>query len=132
MTYRAPSFINAKETKQSAVSEKLQANLKGDFVVIHAYNFKYDINGNKINHYIAVLVRNVEQSLNSVIVQGLTHGKGVNSLCLIECTKQRKQGDKYGMSNALYNLEGLGYDLEDVTTVKSVGTDGFVAAFKIK
>lgn len=131
MTYKAPNYIKAKEVNQKALSEKLQGCLKGDFIVIHAYNFKYDVNGNKTNHYAASLIRNTNQTLNSVVVQGLTHGKSANSLLLIECTKRRKQGGKYGMEDALFHLEGLGYDLEDKSQIKSIGSDGFVTVFEI-
>lgn len=49
MKYRAPKFIK-KENFRNALEKSMNEQFKGKIIVVHAYNFKYDVNGNKINH----------------------------------------------------------------------------------
>lgn len=125
MAYRAPKFIN-KDNFRNALGKSLDGNFTGQIIVVHAYNFKYDINGNKINHYTATMV---DSSLSSekAVLNALA-GRGKN---LIKCNKRRYQGGAYGYDDAVYHLENMGYSVEKAGVSQIIGSDGYVTIFKI-
>ncbi|AFU63417.1 hypothetical protein CPT_Mushroom117 [Salmonella phage Mushroom] len=126
MAYRAPKFIN-KGNFRNALEKSLDENFTGHIIVVHAYNFKYDINGNKINHYTATMLDGALSS-EKAILHALA-GRGKN---LIRCDKRRYQGGAYGCDDAIYHLENMGYSVEKVGAPQIIGSDGYVTTFKIR
>ena len=125
MAYRAPKFIN-KDNFRNVLEKSLDEKFNGKLIVVHAFNFKYDINGNKINHYTATML---DGSLSSekAILHALA-GRGKN---LIKCNKRRYQGGAYGYDDAVYHLENMGYSVEKAGVSQIIGSDGYVTIFKI-
>ena len=125
MAYRAPLFIN-KDNFRNALEKSLGENFTGQIIVVHAFNFKYDINGNRINHYTATMLDGTLSS-EKVIFHALA-GRGKN---LIRCDKRRYQGGTYGYDDAVYHLENMGYSVEKAGVSQIIGSDGYVTIFKI-
>lgn len=125
MAYRAPKFIN-KDNFRNALEKSLDEKFNGKLIVVHAFNFKYDINGNKINHYTATMVDGTLSS-EKVVLNALA-GCGKN---LIKCNKRRYQGGAYGYDDAVYHLENMGYQVEKSEASQIIGSDGYVTIFKI-
>lgn len=125
MAYRAPKFIN-KDNFRNVLEKSLDEKFNGKLIVIHAYNFKYDINGNKINHYTATMLDGTLSS-EKAILHALA-GRGKN---LIKCNKRRYQGGAYGYDDAVYHLENMGYSVEKAGVSQIIGRDGYVTIFKI-
>ena len=124
MAYRAPKFIN-KDNFRNALEKSLDENFTGQTIVVHAYNFKHDINGNKINHYTATMVDGTLSSEKAII--NALAGRGKN---LIKCNKRRYQGGAYGYDDAVYHLENMGYQVEKAGVSQIIGSDGYVTIFK--
>ncbi|UPW39777.1 hypothetical protein ESCO56_00068 [Escherichia phage vB_EcoM_ESCO56] len=125
MTYRAPKFIN-KENFRNVLEKALDEKFNDKIIVVHAYNFKYDINGNKINHYTATMLDGTLSSEKAVL--NALAGRGKN---LIKCNKRRYQGGAYGYGDAVYHLENMGYSVEKAGVSQIIGSDGYVTIFKI-
>ncbi|QAX98230.1 hypothetical protein EcSzw1_13 [Escherichia phage EcSzw_1] len=125
MKYRAPKFIN-KENFRDVLEKTLDEKFKGKIIVVHAYNFKYDVNGNKINHYRATMLDG-SLSGDKAIINALA-GRGKT---LIKCEKRRYQGDAYGYEDAIYHLDKMGYNVEKAGVSQMIGSDGYVTIFKI-
>jgi len=80
-------------------------NSKGDFfVVVDAFDFGRDVNGNVINKYRATLHRG-----DLVTVQN--NYTGAFSLEILTSPRRREQTGNDGQEMALYWLEKIGYDL---------------------
>ena len=126
MAYRAPKFIN-KENFRNVLENALDEKFNGKIIVVHAFNFKYDINGNKINHYTATMLDGTLSSEKSIL--HALAGRGKN---LIRCDKRRYQGGAYGYGDAIYHLENMGYQVEKAGASQIIGSDGYVTIFKIK
>lgn len=126
MAYRAPKFIN-KNNFRNVLENALDEKFNGKIIVVHAFNFKYDINGNKINHYTATMLDGTLSS-EKAILHALA-GRGKN---LIKCDKRRYQGGAYGYDDAVYHLENMGYSVEKAGASQIIGSDGYVTIFKIK
>ena len=125
MAYRAPKFIN-KDNFRNVLEKSLDEKFNGKLIVVHAFNFKYDINGNKINHYTATMLDGALSS-EKAILHALA-GRGKN---LIKCNKRRYQGGAYGYDDAVYHLENMGYSVEKAGVSQIIGSDGYVTIFKI-
>ena len=125
MAYRAPKFIN-KENFRNVLEDAIDEKFNGKVIVVHAFNFKYDVNGNKINHYTATMLDGTLSS-EKVILHALA-GRGKN---LIRCDKRRYQGGAYGYDDAIYHLENMGYLVEKAGAPQIIGSDGYVTIFKI-
>ncbi|BDU11626.1 hypothetical protein [Escherichia phage phiWec177] len=125
MAYRAPKFIN-KENFRNVLEKALDEKFNGKIIVVHSFNFKYDINGNKINHYTATMLDGTLSS-EKTILHALA-GRGKN---LIRCDKRRYQGGAYGYDDAVYHLENMGYSVEKAGVSQIIGSDGYVTIFKI-
>ena len=125
MKYRAPKFIN-KENFRDALEKTLDEKFQGKIIVVHAYNFKYDVNGNKINHYTATMLDDT-LSVEKAIINALA-GRGKT---LIRCDKRRYQGAAYGYEDAIYHLDKMGYNIEKAGVSQMIGSDGYVTIFKI-
>lgn len=125
MAYRAPKFIN-KENFRNVLEKALDEKFNGKIIVVHAYNFKYDINGNKINHYTATMLDGTLSSEKAVLNALAGRGK-----TLIKCEKRRYQGGACGYDDAVYHLENMGYSVEKVGAPQIIGSDGYVTIFKI-
>ncbi|ARK07344.1 hypothetical protein FDH39_gp023 [Salmonella phage Si3] len=126
MAYRAPKFIN-KENFRNVLEKALDEKFNGKIIVVHSFNFKYDINGNKINHYTATMLDGTLSS-EKTILHALA-GRGKN---LIRCDKRRYQGGAYGYDDAIYHLENMGYQVEKAGVSQIIGSDGYVTTFKIR
>ena len=126
MAYRAPKFIN-KDNFRNALEKSLGENFTGQIIVVHAFNFKYDINGNKINYYTATLLDGKLSSEKAVL--NALAGRGKN---LIKCDKRRYQGGAYGYDDSVYHLENMGYPVEKAGVSQIIGRDGYVTIFKVK
>ena len=125
MAHRAPKFIN-KDNFRNALEKSLDENFKGNIIVVHAFNFKYDVNGNRINHYTATMLDGTLSSEKAVL--NALAGRGKN---LIKCDKRRYQGGAYGYDDAVYHLENMGYQVEKAGASQIIGSDGYVTIFKI-
>ncbi|AKU44078.1 hypothetical protein CPT_Michonne129 [Citrobacter phage Michonne] len=125
MKYRAPKFIN-KDNFRKTLEEAMQESFKGKIIVVHAYNFKYDVNGNRINHYKATMLDGTLSGDKAIINAIAGRGKTV-----IRCEKRRYQGGKYGYEDAIYHLDKMGYDVEKAGVSQTIGSDGYVTIFKI-
>ena len=125
MKYRAPKFIN-KDNFRNVLEKALDEKFNGKIIVVHAFNFKYDINGNKINHYTATMLEGTLSSEKAVL--NALAGRGKN---LIKCDKRRYQGGAYGYDDAVYHLENMGYPVEKTGVSQIIGRDGYVTIFKI-
>lgn len=125
MAYRAPKFIS-KDNYRNALEKSLNENFTGQTIVVHSFNFKYDINGNRINHYTATMLDGTLSS-EKTILHALA-GRGKN---LIKCDKRRYQGGAYGYDDAVYHLENMGYLVEKAGVSQIIGRDGYVTIFKI-
>ena len=125
MAYRAPKFIN-KDNFRNVLEKSLDEKFNGKLIVVHAFNFKYDINGNKINHYTATMIDGTLSSEKTIL--NALAGRGKN---LIKCNKRRYQGGAYGYDDAIYHLENMGYSVEKVGVPQIIGSDGYVTIFKI-
>lgn len=125
MKYRAPKFIN-KENFRETLEKALDEKFKGKIIVVHAYNFKYDVNGNKINHYRATMLDG-SLSGDKAVINALA-GRGKT---LIKCEKRRYQGGAYGYEDAIYHLDKMGYNVEKAGVSQMIGSDGYVTIFKI-
>ena len=123
--YYMPKFIN-KENFRDALEKSMGENLKGKIIVVHAYNFKYDVNGNKINHYKATMLDGT-LSGEKAIIHALA-GRGKTIIC---CDKRRYQGCKYGYEDAIYHLDNMGYNVVKAGVSQVVGSDGYVTIFEI-
>ncbi|EMX6187247.1 hypothetical protein AAHF97_001400, partial [Escherichia coli] len=97
-----------------------------NIIIVHSFNFKYDINGNKINHYTATMIDGTLSSEKAVL--NALAGRGKN---LISCNKRRYQGGAYGYDDAVYHLENMGYSVEKAGASQIIGSDGYVTIFKI-
>lgn len=126
MAYRAPKFIN-KENFRNVLENAIDEKFNGKVIVVHAFNFKYDVNGNRINHYTATMLDGTLSS-EKAILHALA-GRGKN---LIRCDKRRYQGGAYGYDDAIYHLENMGYLVEKAGVPQIIGSDGYVTIFKIK
>ena len=126
MAYRAPKFVN-KDNFRNALEKSLDDNFKGNVIVVHSFNFKYDINGNKINHYTATMIDGALSSEKAVLNALAGRGK-----VLVRCDKRRYQGGTYGYEDAIYHLENMGYSVEKAGASQIIGSDGYVTIFKIK
>ncbi|ENG1396041.1 hypothetical protein ABSE12_000300 [Escherichia coli] len=126
MAYRAPKFIN-KDNFRNILEKTLDEKFNGKIIVVHSFNFKYDINGNKINHYTATMLDGTLSSEKAVL--NALAGRGKN---LISCNKRRYQGGAYGYDDAVYHLENMGYSVEKAGVSQIIGSDGYVTIFKIK
>lgn len=126
MKYRAPKFIN-KENFRDALEETLDEKFKGKIIVVHAYNFKYDVNGNKINHYTVTMLDDTLSGEKAIINALASRGK-----TLIRCDKRRYQGGTYGYEDVIYHLNNMGYNVEKAGVSQMIGSDGYVTDFKIK
>ncbi|WBF81446.1 hypothetical protein HNDCFFNB_00149 [Citrobacter phage BSwM KMM2] len=91
MKYRAPKFIN-KENFRSILEETMKENFKGKIIVVHAYNFKYDVNGNRINHYKATMLDGTLSGEKAIINAIAGRGKTV-----IRCEKDAIKAVNMGM-----------------------------------
>ncbi|ALH47121.1 hypothetical protein [Escherichia phage SUSP2] len=125
MKYRAPKFIS-KENFRDVLEKTLDEKFQGKIIVVHAYNFKYDVNGNKINHYRATMLDG-SLSGDKAIINALA-GRGKT---LIKCEKRRYQGAAYGYEDAVYHLDKMGYNVEKAGVSQMIGSDGYVTIFKI-
>ncbi|WP_193115580.1 hypothetical protein [Escherichia coli] len=125
MKYRAPKFIN-KDNFRNVLEKALDEKFNGKIIVVHAFNFKYDINGNKINHYTATMLEGTLSSEKAVL--NALAGRGKN---LIKCDKRRYQGGTYGYDDTVYHLENMGYQVEKAGVSQIIGSDGYVTIFKI-
>lgn len=125
MAYRAPKFIN-KDNFRKVLEKSLDEKFNGKLIIVHAFNFKYDINGNKINHYTATMVDGLLSSEKAVL--NALAGRGKN---LIRCDKRRYQCGAYGYDDAVYHLENMGYQVEKAGVSQIIGSDGYVTIFKI-
>ena len=125
MAYRAPKFIN-KENFRNVLENAIDEKFNGKVIVVHAFNFKYDVNGNRINHYTATMLDGTLSS-EKAILHALA-GRGKN---LIRCDKRRYQGGAYGYDDAIYHLENMGYLVEKAGVPQIIGSDGYVTIFKI-
>lgn len=94
-------------------------NSQGDFfVVVDAFDFGRDVNGNTINKYRATLHRG-----DLVTVEN--NYTGAFSLEILTSPRRREQSHNEGQSAALYWLEKIGYDLVYVSM-----TDKTTAAYR--
>lgn len=125
MKYRAPKFIN-KENFRDALGKSMNEQFKGKIIVVHAYNFKYDVNGNKINHYTVTMLDDTLSGEKAIINALAARGK-----TLIRCDKRRYQGGTYGYDDAVYHLDKMGYNVEKAGATEVIGSDGYVTIFKI-
>lgn len=125
MAYRAPKFIN-KENFRNVLEKSLDEKFQGKIIVVHSFNFKYDINGNKINHYTAIMIDGTLSSEKAVLNALAGRGK-----TLIRCEKRRYQGGAYGYDDAVYHLDNMGYNVEKAGVSQMIGSDGYVTIFKI-
>lgn len=80
-------------------------NNEGDFfIVIDAFDFGRDVNGNGINKYRATLHRGDLQTVQN-------NYTGAFSLEILTSPRRREQTGNDGQEMALYWLEKIGYDL---------------------
>lgn len=124
--YYMPKFIN-KENFRDALEKFMNEQFKGKIIVVHAYNFKYDVNGNKINHYTVTMLDDTLSGEKAIINALAARGK-----TLIRCDKRRYQGGTYGYEDAIYHLDNMGYNVEKAGVPQMIGSDGYVTDFKIK
>ena len=123
--YYMPKFIK-KENFRNALEKSMGEQFKGKIIVVHAYNFKYDVNGNKTNHYTATMLDGT-LSGEKAIINALTRREKT----LIRCDKRRYQGGSYGYEDAIYHLDNMGYNVEKAGVSQIIGSDGYVTIFEI-
>ena len=123
--YYMPKFIK-KENFRGALEKSMGEQFKGKIIVVHAYNFKYDVNGNKINHYKAIMLDGTLSGEKAVI-----HALAGRGKTLIRCDKRRYQGSAYGYEDAVYHLDNMGYNVVKAGVSQMIGSDGYVTIFEI-
>lgn len=100
----------ADAVRQLETSAKAKGRTLGKefYVVVEAFDFGRDVNGNKINKYRA--------SLHCADLVTVENGySDAFSVCILESPRRREQSHNEGQSSALYWLEKIGYDLAYVS-----------------
>ncbi|QGZ16402.1 hypothetical protein Hena1_02520 [Erwinia phage Hena1] len=102
------NLADALQTLQASANAKGRTLGKEFYVVVEAFNFGRDINGNTINKYRA--------SLHCDDLPTVQNGySNVGAITVLTSPYRREQSHNEGQSAALYWLEKIGYDLAYVS-----------------